>query len=110
MEIYQGLTRKRQTGRSRDFCYNGNAPIELPQSPQIKRNSINALQLHRTKKENQGMDRKNEGQKVEHSEAAIIARAIHSLADAIREHARAMKGEDAEADDGEFDLAGERIA
>ena len=43
-------------------------------------------------------------------DAIVIANAIHDLADAIREHARAMRGEDTEVDDGQFDLAGERIA
>ena len=46
----------------------------------------------------------------EHSDATIIAGAIYDLADAIREHVRVMKGEDTEVDNGQFDLAGERIA
>lgn len=43
-------------------------------------------------------------------DATVIANAIHELADAIREHARAMSGEDTEVDDGQFDLSGNRIA
>jgi len=72
--------------------------------------TLKGLRLRRTPEKDQRLDSPDESQETEASgDAIVIATSIHDLADAIREHARAMRGEDTEVDDGQFDLAGNRV-
>ena len=106
MKLTEGYMRGQKKGVISAPSSSGK-PVGPPPSPQPKRRIRDALQLCRKKKENKGMDRKTEKQA--ETGATIIAGAIHNLADAIREHARAMRGEENEVDDGQFDLSGEKV-
>lgn len=65
--------------------------------------------MRRTQRKIKTVDQSNEGQEIEASkDAIIITRAIYDLAEAIREHGRAMMGDELE-DVLQYDLSGNPI-
>jgi hypothetical protein len=67
---------------------------------------LKELWMRRAPGKDQTMDRTDEGETIEASgDAIVIAGAIHDLADAIRQHARAMSGEEP-TEESQYDLSG----
>jgi hypothetical protein len=71
---------------------------------------LKKLRMRRAPGENQSLDSAGESEAIEASgDAIVIATAIHDLADAIREHTRAISS-DEDPEEYNLDLAGNPIA